>query len=107
MFTTVKRVKRVNHNTAPAAIEAREPFANSTGNLSGRWHEPWLPPRSGWLDGYEAGVLHDHTGEQRAFVVYSFETPIAWWTEEHGWYKVKQRFSMTTSTKHQSRLYLV
>ena len=34
------------------------------------------------------------------YIVYSYETPIAWHTSE-GWYTVEQKFSVTTS-KHQT-----
>lgn len=40
------------------------------------------------------------------YVVYSYDTPIAWYTPDRGWYKVGQRFSVTTS-KHQGKLYLI
>ena len=44
--------------------------------------------------------------DQTCYVVYSYDTPIAWWTPEHGWHIVEQRFSVTT-TRHQSRLPLI
>ena len=40
------------------------------------------------------------------YVVVSYSTPIAWHTSDGRWYKVKQRFSTTTS-RHQGRLYLI
>lgn len=40
------------------------------------------------------------------YVVWSYATPIAWYTAERGWHVVKQKFSRTTS-QHQSRLYLI
>lgn len=39
------------------------------------------------------------------YVVYSYATPIAWHTPK-GWYKVEQKFSVTTS-KHQGTLYMI
>ena len=39
------------------------------------------------------------------YVVLSYSTPIAWHTPEGGWYKVKQKFS-PTSSNHQGTLYL-
>ena len=45
------------------------------------------------------------------YAVTSYATPIAWWVEatpttKAGWYKVGQKFSVTT-TKHQGNLYLI
>lgn len=43
------------------------------------------------------------------FVVYSYSTPIAWYSEPDGmgkWHRVSQKFSNTTS-KHQGKLYLI
>ena len=39
------------------------------------------------------------------YVVFSYNTPIAWHTPA-GWYKVKQKFSPTTS-QHPGKLYLL
>lgn len=38
------------------------------------------------------------------YVVYSYETPIAWWTPGRGWTKPNIRYSLTTS-HHQGRVY--
>jgi len=46
--------------------------------------------------------------DDREFIiysVYSYATPIAWYTRENGWHRVAQKFSVTTS-KHQGKLYL-
>lgn len=41
------------------------------------------------------------------YVVWSYSTPIAWWTGTvRGWYAVQQKFSVTTS-KHQGLLFLI
>lgn len=40
------------------------------------------------------------------YVVYSYATPIAWHALDTGWYRVEQKFSVTTS-KHQGKLYLI
>jgi hypothetical protein len=39
------------------------------------------------------------------YIVWSYNTPIAWHTPDGQWYKVAQKFSPTTSA-HQGRLYL-
>lgn len=58
---------------------------------------------SGVLNNREADIFH---AQKPSYVVYSYATPIAWWSEEHGWYVVSQKFSVTTS-KHQGKLYLI
>jgi hypothetical protein len=41
---------------------------------------------------------------ESAYVVYSYSTPIAWFTHAWGWRVPQVRYSVTTS-KHQGRLY--
>jgi len=74
--------------------------------------------RAEWNGGYPLGqlpypwrdMLMQHTttdkGIERAYIVYSYATPIAWYTERHGWVIPPVKYSPTTS-KHQGRLYLV
>ena len=40
-----------------------------------------------------------------AYVVWSYDTPIAWWTDVHGWRVPEVKYSRTTS-RHQSRVSL-
>lgn len=61
--------------------------------------------QSGILSGYDLEVFKRDMAGIR-YVVWSYSTPIAWWSEEYGWHVVRQRFSVTTS-KHQGRLYLI
>lgn len=42
-----------------------------------------------------------------SFVVLSYCTPIAWVRADGTVYKVAQKFSVTTSSRHQSKLYLL
>jgi hypothetical protein len=66
------------------------------------------------LSNWDSGRLYGEDLDQfRAdctyirYVVYSYSTPIAWWTGTvRGWYVVKGRWSTTTS-KHQGNLYLI
>lgn len=86
------------------AIRDRVPF-KTYGSFSGEWHTYG----TGRLDSHECDRYYAEVataGIGEAYVVYSYATPIAWWTPEHGWHKVTQRFSVTTS-KHQGRLYLI
>lgn len=63
-----------------------------------------------WGGGSLRGADEDRwveTGGYRAeYVVLSYDTPIAWWSEMYGWHVVSQKFSVTTS-RHQSRLYKI
>lgn len=56
-----------------------------------------LPPE--WRDRFMADTRNVHV-----YVVWSYETPIAWYTEA-GWVVPPVKYSVTTS-KHQGRLYL-
>lgn len=96
------RTKRGNHASTPMLILNREEFDCNT--MSGRWIERWHNG-TGELSDDEAYMFHEHH-DGPMYVVYSFETPIAWWTEANGWYRVNQKISPATS-KHQGRLYLV
>jgi hypothetical protein len=65
-------------------------------------------PDSGRLNNDERDRLHTqwNWGNGSMYVVWSYGTPIAWWTERDGWHRVAQKFSMTTS-HHQGKLYLI
>lgn len=88
---------RVTTRTATPEIAARRDFTTS-GALSGRniTHRPWgghLP--QGWVDRL--------TEENPTYVVESYSTPIAWWSEDHGWTFPAVRYSVTTS-RHQGQV---
>lgn len=40
-------------------------------------------------------------------VIYSYRTPIAWLDADYGWIVPVETYSITTSSKHQSHLYLL
>lgn len=73
------------------ALRARKVASGSYGQLSGADLERFL---SDFLS--DAGI---------EYIVYSYSTPIAWVSNGTP-YRVKARFSVTTS-KHQSKLYLL
>lgn len=62
---------------------------------------PW---DSGRLEGPDHEKFREDMGKID-YVVYSYNTPIAWHADGH-WHKVAQKFSVTTS-KHQGKLYLI
>jgi hypothetical protein len=84
------------------AIGRREPF-NTYGALCATDHKvgPWDSGRlSGEdLDRFRADMPHI------TYVVWSYATPIAWVAGDEV-YRVKQKFSVTTS-QHQGKLYML
>lgn len=101
-------IKRVTTRDAAQVIANREDFRTS-GALYGE---------SCSLGSFDRGRLSGEDLDRFyadcrniSYVVRSYATPIAWYvtptdTEKGGWYKVKAKFSVTT-TKHQSNLYLI
>ena len=63
---------------------------------------------TGYLGFLGGGVLNDeYRGrfrvERPTFVVFSYATPIAWWSDFHGWTVPPVKYSVTTS-RHQSQV---
>ena len=81
-------------------IARREDFITH-GALHGRWLD-----HSGGF-GQLCVAEYDAYASVRGlrYTVFSYATPIAWWTKRDGWHIVDQKFSVTTS-KHQTKLYL-
>lgn len=86
------------------AISRMKPFTTS-GALSAQATTGLGPFDSGYLSGKDEEAFRAQCDDIR-YVVYSYSTPIAWWTGTHGWHVVSQKFSPTTS-KHQGNLYLI
>lgn len=77
------------------------------GALSAEWNGGYplgqLPQP--WRDILIAHTTNSQGQVERAYVVYSYQTPIAWWTKAHGWVIPPVKYSRTTSV-HQGKLYL-
>jgi hypothetical protein len=89
----------LNQKDAEHYITNRKQFTASA--LRGSSCKGWVP-EAGRLNAEEYAKL-DQTvryGSEWVYVVWSYDTPIAWFDEE-GWYVVSQKFSVTTS-KHQN-----
>lgn len=87
------------------AIRDMEDFTTS-GSLYGRGTDRGDHP---WNDGRLTGGDQERWRNDCAditYAVFSYSTPIAWYTPDRGWYKVRAKFSPTT-TKHQGNLYLI
>ncbi|WP_280245493.1 MULTISPECIES: hypothetical protein [Nocardia] len=41
------------------------------------------------------------------YAVWSYSTPIAWWTPRHGWRIPDETYSITTATRHRPQLRLI
>ena len=91
-------MKALNQRDAIHYITTREEFSASA--LSGKYKD--YTPSAGRLDREEYAKLTEISADQKfIYVVYSYDTPIAWHTDAQGWYVVEQKFSVTTS-KHQN-----
>lgn len=91
-----------NSAAVPLMIRDRQPF-NTYGALRGTKRDVFGAGRLA----REHRALWERDRNDLTYVVWSYSTPIAWHTEEHGWYVPDQTFSATTSIKHQSKLYLI
>jgi hypothetical protein len=86
----------LNQRDAIHYITTREEFTASA--LSGK-HKDYTPS-AGRLNREEYAKLTEASASAKfIYVVYSYDTPIAWHTDAEGWYVVSQKFSVTTS-KH-------
>ena len=89
---------RITNSEARDWIARRREFKNSTGSLRGARIEPgWVPDTLGELPYSAATVGGVNSAE---YVVYSYQTPIAWWTSRNGWVRPPVKYSRTTS-RHQ------
>ena len=87
-----------------SALTAHKPFSTS-----GALKATEVNGATRWDSGRLYGVDLDKFGEdltQIVYIVWSYATPIAWVTRDGEVYRVKGRFSPTTS-KHQGTLYLL
>lgn len=90
-------------------LAAGKPFTTPTGYLRGERHTPGVHVRRGWLDERHAATLDDAD-----YVVWSFDTPIAWhvpqWTGRTGWQGRRARWHVPavhhsqTTTVHQGKI---
>jgi hypothetical protein len=91
-------MKQLNQRDAIHYIATRQPFKASA--LTGEFKE--YTPSTGRLNAEESAKLTaDFAQALDGFVVFSYSTPVAWFTTLGGWYVVSQKFSPTTS-KHQN-----
>lgn len=87
---------RVSNRQARQKIIDMQGFASHTGNFSGMWGGKGTTGRlpEPWWSKFV-------TRAKEAYVVYSYNTPIAWWDATTGWVIPDVKYSPTTS-RHQS-----
>lgn len=86
----------LNRHQSRAAIDAREDFTNSTKSLRGVKNPSTIG--KGRLNEDETNrLLDDQTKPGITYLVYSYDTPIAWEKSDGSRYRVSQKFSSTTS----------
>ena len=90
---------RVRNRDAERFIRERKPFMSHTGNFSGRDHSGIHV--SGRLPSSEKESFYAAVDDPQGYVVYSYSTPIAWYTQADGWIISGTRYSVSTS-RHQS-----
>lgn len=89
-------MSRVTNRGARKKIIDQHPFQSNTGNFHGAWGGNGT---TGWLP--EPWKSKFVTRAKEAYVVYSYNTPIAWWDAATGWVIPDVKYSPTTS-RHQS-----
>lgn len=97
----MKTVKTTSRTNLAAPMGQGVPFTNATGSLTGKAHGLGNWASLGQLAGAEV-LRFMEDSDTTDYIVYSYETPIAWHTPA-GWYMVAQKFSQTTS-RHQSQV---
>jgi len=97
----MKTVKTTRRTNLAAPMGQGVPFTNATGSLTGKAHGLGNWSSLGQLKGAEV-LRFMEDSDATDYIVYSYETPIAWHTPA-GWYMVAQKFSQTTSC-HQGQV---
>ena len=92
---------RVANTAAAPKIANREPFTNSSGSFRGVYADeansttgkmPDGPERDDYLAQKSWGFLD--------YIVFSYSTPVAWYSNRDGWHVTEHGYTMTTKCKH-------
>lgn len=89
-------LQRTGRDRIERGVSAREAFTH--GNVSGRWYATGRDVPTGQMPDRTA-IANGTVGA--VFVVFSYRTPIAWYSPLNGWTQPATRYSVTT-TNHQS-----
>lgn len=99
-------MKKIANTEASAYIANRKPFTSHTGNFSGTLHYG-SSVYTGKMphDTERETMLLDNELGNIEYIVWSYQTPIAWYNRRTGqWTKTKHKYSVTTSGKHMNNL---
>lgn len=93
-------LQRTTKSVIENAVNNRKDFKR--GNVSGKYHDSrYFTGSVGMLDSAYGKVLREHNHNSGVFVLYSYQTPMAWYVvEERKWYYVDHKYSPST-TQHQ------
>lgn len=87
-------------------LKRNEAFHNTTSKLRGVHHNPDAPlPDKGRMDNadrHKMNMVHDMFGVD--YIIYSFQTPIAYRNTHGTWVVPDAGYSMVTKSKHLSRV---
>jgi len=97
-------IQKTTQAKTPQLIAERKPF-RTHGAMSANWYNLPRECVTGDLPPYWRYLFNSTT--ERLYVVYSYHTPIAWYTDTHGWTIPNVWYSATTKSKHQYQLILV
>lgn len=93
--------KRIGLRDVPAKWQAREPFNTHNGTLYG---ETAVSSYGRLPSEWRHNLFQADSHGDIAYIVYSYETPIAWVLQDGTEVRPPVKYSVTTS-KHQGRLY--
>ena len=99
-MTTTTKFRRVTRRDAHEAVAAKQNFKYNE-SAHGEWTSDiiWT---SQWNTAEEKDQIAEHIASaSESYVVYSYQTPIAVWNENNGWWTTDRYFTRTTST-HQT-----
>ncbi|WP_280393296.1 hypothetical protein [Nocardia brasiliensis] len=101
-------INRIPAARTPDAIAARKTFRTSTGNFRGEPVTLATAARTGRLhpDLRARWNADWHNSNGEMYAVWSYRTPIAWWTPATGWHIPAEDYTPTTR-KHKTRLHLI
>lgn len=87
-------------------LAEHKPFQNSTGNFRGEpWDKPWMPSITNSRqspDECQRFERHWRTSEL-TYIVWSYNTPVAWRTGRGEWFVTETNYSKTTA-RHLGKL---
>ena len=90
---------RTDFRTLAEWLKAHEPFKTANGNFHGGIWEDY-PGRLDEDPIYRGEYMRRGAAGQIDYVVYSYQTPIAWHDVDWGWIDPGHGYSQTTKAKH-------